>query len=139
MPDKKLILRKLGEMSKQLEHLRQLIKLKEIELIGNEAQFYFAERVMERLIQAAIDINMHLVYDLKGETPRDYYSSFLALVPLKILPQAFAKRIAPSTALRNILVHEYQELDTPKFYKALKVAFKDYAKYVNCIEKFFEL
>jgi uncharacterized protein YutE (UPF0331/DUF86 family) len=138
MPDKKLILQKLSEIAKQLMHLKQLTRLREDQLFGNENQMYFAERVMERLIQAAIDINMHLVYDLGGETPRDYYSSFLALAEFKILPLAFAKKIAPSTSLRNILVHDYQQIDPHLFIQGLKLAERDYRKYLEYIEKFID-
>lgn len=134
MPDKKLIAKKLSEIFKQLEHLSKLVKLSQRELFGNESNFYFAERVMERLIGAAIDINMHLIADLKAEVPESYFDSFLALAKVKILPFSFAKRIAPSTSLRNILVHEYQALDSKKFMTGLKMALRDYEKYARYID-----
>lgn len=138
MPNKELLLRKLAEILKQLDHLTQLTKLKENELASNESQFYFAERVMERLIGAAIDINMHLVSDLAGEVPENYFDSFIALGKLKILPLPFAKKIALSASLRNILVHEYQQLDFTKFYEALTIAQHDYMKYAKRIQKFLD-
>lgn len=135
MPNKELILLKLQEILKQLGHLEKLCRLRPEKLFGEESQYYFAERVMERLIGAAIDINMHLASDLKGELPSDYYSSFTALVSLKILPKKFAERIALSTSLRNILVHEYQRIDPKKFYQSLRMALKEYPKYIRYIEK----
>lgn len=136
MPDRELILKKLAEIVKQLKNLEKLTKLDEEELFGNEANFYFAERVMERLITAAIDINMHLASDLNKETPRDYFESFLTLGKLGVLPKKIAQQIAPSTSLRNILVHEYQSLDTDKFQKSLKLALKQYREYAKHVEKF---
>lgn len=136
MPNKKLIFKKLGEIVKQLGHLKILVKMKEKQLIGDVRNFYFAERVMERLIGAALDINMHIVADLTGEVPENYFDSFTALAKLKILPSSFAKRIALSTSLRNILVHEYQTLDTRRFCAALKRGLVDYSRYVKHIEGF---
>lgn len=135
MPNKELLFKKIQEILKQLSHLKELCALRPEKLFGDESRYYFAERVMERLIGAAIDINMHLVSDLRGETPKDYFSSFTALAELKILPRAFAQRIALSTSLRNILVHEYQSIEPDKFFEALKTALKDYSKYVVYIEK----
>ncbi|MBI4975487.1 DUF86 domain-containing protein [Candidatus Peregrinibacteria bacterium] len=135
MPDKNLLNRKITEILKQLEHLKILLKLKSVELFDRANNFYFAERVMERMIGAAIDMNMHIVADLGGEVPKDYHSSFIDLAKYKILPLAFAKRIALSTTLRNLLVHEYQSMDEGKFKQALKFGFQDYKKYLEYIEK----
>jgi uncharacterized protein YutE (UPF0331/DUF86 family) len=135
MPDKNLLNRKIAEILKQLEHLKILQELKSAELFGKANNFYFAERVMERMIGAAIDMNMHIIADLGGEVPRDYHSSFTELAKYKILPLAFAKNIALSTTLRNLLVHEYQSVDEDKFKKALKIGFQDYKKYLVFIEK----
>ena len=136
MPNKKLLQKKLEEIFNQLHHLKSLVKLKRVELFGVEQNLYFAERVMERLIGAAIDINMHLVADLKAKVPDNYFDSFVALARMKILPSAFAKRIALSTSLRNILIHEYQNIDEKKFYDAMKIALKDYTKYAKYINQF---
>lgn len=135
MPDKNLLSRKIAEILKQLGHLKVLVGLKPIELFGKANNFYFAERVMERMIGAAIDMNMHIVADLGGEVSKDYHSSFVDLAKYKILPLQFAKRIALSTTLRNLLVHEYQSVDEEKFKKALKYGLEDYKKYLDYIEK----
>ncbi|MEK9133009.1 MAG: HepT-like ribonuclease domain-containing protein [Patescibacteria group bacterium] len=91
MPNKKLIFKKLEEILKQLGHLKILAKIKEKQLVGDARNFYFAERVMERLIGAALDINMHMVADLTGEVPENYFDSFTALAKLNILPPSFAQ------------------------------------------------
>lgn len=136
MPDKKLIQKKLEEILKQLRHLALLCKLKDEELFGKEANFYFAERVMERMLGAAIDINMHIVADLMQEVPENYFTSFIMLGKAGVIPNDFAKKIAPSTSLRNILVHEYQNLDLEKFKKSLKYGLKYYQLYAEYIQKF---
>lgn len=135
MPDKNLLNRKIAEIIKQLGHLKILLKLKPVELFGKANNFYFAERVIERMIGAAIDINMHIVTDLGGEVPKDYHSSFIDLAKYKILPLSFAKKIALSTTLRNLLVHEYQSVDEAKFQQALKYGLQDYKKYLGYIKK----
>lgn len=136
MPNRELILAKLAEILKQLDHLKKLVKLTRDDLFENEENLYFAERVMERMIGAAIDINMHLASDLANETPLDYFESFVTLGKLDILPLKFAQSIAPSTSLRNILAHEYQTLNMDKFYESLQLALKQYRQYAQYIGKF---
>lgn len=136
MPNRRLIQKKLSEILKQLKHLQKLVHLDEAALFGKAENYYFAERVMERLIGAAIDINMHIAADATDEIPENYYDSFLILSKIKIFPQAFAKKIAPSTSLRNILVHEYQKIDSKKFQQALRHGLKDYTEYAEYLQKY---
>lgn len=136
MPDRRLIYKKLEEILKQLKYLRKLSKLPERALLLQETQLFLAERVMERLIGAAIDINMHIIADLTGEVPAHYFTSFVELARLKIYSPSFSKKIGCCTTVRNILVHEYQELDLKKFREAMKSALRDFPKYVKHIQKF---
>lgn len=138
MPDKRLLHEKLAEILNQLGNLRELIKLPSKKLLGDEHNFYFAQRVMERMIGAAIDINMHVISDSTGKVPDDYFSSFTELASARVLPKTFSKQIARSVFLRNILVHEYQKLDDDKFYAALKIGLTDYSIYARHIKKYLE-
>lgn len=136
MPNKKLLIRKLRHIAVELKHLERLANLSAKELFGKAQNYYFAERVMERLINAAIDINMHLITDLDFEMTEDYFTSFIRLGEHEIIPMRLAKRIAPSTSLRNILVHEYEKVNPEKFKKSLRSALKDYAEYSKYIAEF---
>lgn len=138
MPDRHLIYKKLEEILKQLKHLKNLEKVSKKKFVFEEMQQLLAERMMERLIGAAIDINMHLISDLTGEVPINYFLSFVELGRLDILPAPFVKKLGQCTTVRNILVHEYQELDKKKFREAIKSALQDFPKYVRYIEKFID-
>ncbi len=136
MPDKLLIERKLQEITKQLKYLKELVKISEKTFLSDDVQMYFAERVVQRMVDAAIDINMHVASDKKWETPDSYFNSFLALADLKIYSREFAESIAPSAKLRNIIVHEYLKLNIKKFKESLDCALRDYPKYVKHVQKF---
>lgn len=135
MPNKLLILEKIDEILRQLKHLKILHKLSGRILLSDDAQMFFAERVMERMIEAAVDINMHIISDIKEETPKSTFDSFIILGCLKIIPRKFAESIARSTGLRNILAHEYMKLDIKKFKKGMDDGLRDYPKYVKYIKK----
>jgi transposase len=68
------------------------------------------ERVMQLIVECATDIN-NMILKKQGKGPsRDYYNSFIDLAENNVMDMEFAVRIAPSTGLRNILVHEYQKI-----------------------------
>ncbi|QQR55373.1 DUF86 domain-containing protein [Candidatus Peregrinibacteria bacterium] len=136
MPNKSLIQRKIQEILKQLLFLDELTRENAIAILDDEKTLYLAERVMERLIGAAIDINMHLLKDLKQEIPANYRDSFIGLSKINVLNEAFAKQIAHSIGLRNILIHEYQQLINEKFFEAMKEAKTDYKTYTEAILHF---
>ena len=49
------------------------------------------------------------------------------------LPQELAERLAPSAGLRNVLVHEYVDVDLDQVVTAVALARTDYRSYVRAI------
>lgn len=137
MHDKKLINRKLTNISKYLDELKDLSK-KPYEVFENQGFHYSTEKLIELMVTMAIDINFHIIRELKSIPPKDYTESFKDLAKIKILPQEFANKIAGSAGLRNLLIHHYEEVDIKKLYKDLTAGIKDYEKYCYYIEKFIQ-
>lgn len=72
------------------------------------------ENLLMKIIGRGIDINQHLISELvsiKVAAPLDYKETFLKLAELGVLPRKFAKQIAKSAGFRNVLVHEYNNID----------------------------
>jgi uncharacterized protein YutE (UPF0331/DUF86 family) len=59
-------------------------------------------------------------------------------VELGILPAEFAERIAKSAGLRNILVHDYNDVDRRIVYGSIASCLADYPRYVEAIGRFLE-
>ncbi|HHW08169.1 MAG TPA: DUF86 domain-containing protein [Clostridia bacterium] len=127
-------------LQEKLAALLQYYKeLKTLEGITWEeySQNYLYKRAVERLIQlmveVATDINNMLLKSLgKGPTP-DYFSSFVELAEAGVIPMDFALEIAPSTGLRNVIVHEYQKLDDRIVYASIKKTLTYYFRYLQLI------
>lgn len=137
MLNKELINRKLRYMSKYLDELGKISKMS-YKIFEEEGFHYSAERLIELMVAMAIDINLHIIKEKFLLPPTDYKESFTLLGKEKILPLEFARRIAGSAGLRNILVHHYEEIDIDKLYSDLKNGIKDYQQYCHYIEKFVE-
>jgi len=99
------------------------------------------ERLLERIISRAIDINEHIIReqgDLAISPPKDYRETFIRLAELDIYPKDFADEIAKSVGTRNILVHEYDKVDYQRVYDSVKSCLKDYHAYLSYILTFLQ-
>jgi len=137
MLDKKLIKEKIKLIQEDLLHLKDYQNLGFDEVAKDYTIHKIIERIIEVVINEAIDINQHLIVELgKGKLPFDYKESFLLLGELGILPQKFAEEISRSVGLRNILVHQYRKLDEKIFYQSIKDCLRQYSLYCGYILKY---
>lgn len=95
-----------------------------------------AERLLERIIGRMIDINYHLLTETDHPPPADYYASFTQLAALGVYDIEFGRRIAACTALRNRIVHEYDEVDPSRVHEALGTAIQDVSTYLRAVEEY---
>lgn len=138
MVNKKFIKRKISLIIEELEHLKEYSKFSFKEVVSDFKRQAVVERILERIINRAIDINQHLIGELQteGKFPKTYKDTFLKLANLEIYPQEFAEGISKSVGTRNVLVHEYDEVDYSQIYSSIKDCLKDYQKYIQYIMDF---
>ncbi len=96
-------------------------------------------RVVERLVQLivdiAVDINTHAVIDAGKPPPRDSYSSFLKAAEVGLYTPEFAERIAAWTCERNIIAHECEDIDDRVVYQSIGDCLRTYREYLNCLRE----
>ncbi len=137
MLDKELLKNKLSFIQKELKMLVQYEDCSLEEIASDYFKHAVIERILERVINDALDINQHIISETKEqEPPDDYKETFLALAAIEIYPKEFAEKISKSVGLRNMLVHNYRKLDEEKFYNSIKDCLNDYAKYCEHILNF---
>ena len=83
----------------------------------------------------------NIIISKKLEVLLDYYkefnfNSFIDLAENNVLDMEFALKIAPSTGLRNILVHEYQKIDDEIVFKSIDNIFRYYLEYIEIISSY---
>jgi len=127
-------------IEQRLERLKKcLVKLEPFKEKSKE-EFYqdeylqdIVERNLEVAIQSCIDIANRIISLDELEKPKDYYGSFIRLGEESIIPYDFAREFAPIAGFRNILIHEYLDIDWDEVYKNLQklnqfYKFMDYVK-----------
>lgn len=124
-------MQKLKSCLQKLEPLKK----KTIEDIDTEPYLKdIIERNFEVAAQCILDISNRVIADMQGERPTDYFTGILILGDYNVLPKAFAKKLAPVAGLRNILVHQYLDLDWHRMLNHLN-NLSDLYKFIDYIEQ----
>lgn len=131
-----IVRRKLSVMIENLKALGPIKNMKKDEYLGDIYKRKATERLLQELIEAAIDINIHIIVQTGNTVPDDYYGSFIRAGELKIISMDLAEKLAPSAGLRNRLVHEYDLLEHSMVLDAVRMADQQYPKYINEIENY---
>jgi len=134
--EKEIIRRKLSVIVENLRALEPIERMSPEEYRGDLYKRKAAERLLQELIEAAIDINTSILVQTGGKIPDDYYESFIALGELKIITPDLAQKLAPSAGLRNRLVHEYDTLEHALVLDSVRSAEKLYPRYVKQVEDY---
>lgn len=131
---------RIEEMRKRVCLLKKdFKKIPEHKLITDENLYASAERHLEIAIQACLDIANHIVAALGLERPKkEAGEAFLVLAKEKIIKQDLAKIMKKVVGYRNILVHEYLEIERHQTYLNIQEGLKDLVRFAKEIECFLE-
>ncbi|MFW9914514.1 MAG: DUF86 domain-containing protein [Candidatus Thorarchaeota archaeon] len=75
------------------------------------------ERAFEVVLQIMIDVCPHIVSIFK-EIPDSYSSCFLLLARNNVIPLQLGEKLALAAKMRNIIVHQYAELNYQLLFEA---------------------
>ncbi len=141
MLNKDFVYTKISLIEEELSRLEEFSQYSLDKIASDYKKQAIFERLLERVISRAIDINQHLIAELSTKetlSPKNYKETFSGLVKFKIYSQKFAEQISKSVGTRNILVHDYDNVDYGKIYASISDCLKDYHQYCEYILKFLE-
>lgn len=78
------------------------------------------ERRFEKAIQACLDIASHIVASQATREPSSYQDLFQVLAEERILEGALADAMGELAGFRNVLAHDYAEIDHARVYDHLQ-------------------
>jgi len=128
-----------GRIAKIREYIALLAKIRgladEADFASDPLIYGNAERYLQLAIQAVLDVSNHIVADMNLNLPTDNKELFDLLARHKVLPVRLARRLAPMAGFRNLLVHEYMEIDRHRVYRVLKEDLGDFEKFIKAVTK----
>jgi uncharacterized protein YutE (UPF0331/DUF86 family) len=109
-----------------LERLRPVSQKTLDEYLKDDYLRFSTERLIQLIVECATDINNHVVVETGNHPPEDYRSSFQKAAQVGLISSELAERIQGSAGMRNILVHEYMDIDNRIVFEIIPLALRYY-------------
>jgi uncharacterized protein YutE (UPF0331/DUF86 family) len=134
--DTEIVLVRLNLITKYYNTLEEFNSTSIDEFLNDFRQQLIVERLLQLMTQAAIDINDHILSKLNPGKSETNFNSFISLGKYGVITPELARQIAPSSGLRNRLVHEYDEIDPQEVFKSISLALQQYPLYVRQVNSY---
>lgn len=133
--DPHLVREKLTGIRDLLTDLDEVGDVSAAEMIEHRPTRHIVERVLTQLTELASNINVHIAAT-RGQAPRDYRESFRAIADFGVISAELAQELAPSVSMRNVLIHEYLDIDHDIVAAAIPRARAAYGQYVTEVARY---
>jgi uncharacterized protein YutE (UPF0331/DUF86 family) len=111
MVDREIFSRRLEALRGYLKSLRAFREADEAEFVREPALHHLAERYLHLAVEACLDLANHWIADRSLPTPDANRDTFTILERAGELAPGLAERLRRSAGFRDILVHEYLDID----------------------------
>jgi uncharacterized protein YutE (UPF0331/DUF86 family) len=134
--DRYVVITRIAKIREYLALLRKIRNLAdERHFVSDPLIYGNAERYLQLTIQAVLDISHHIVADRNLALPADSQSLFELLAREKVVSKALAAKLTAMAGFRNILVHEYLEIDRRRVYRALTTELRDFESFIRAVTR----
>ena len=123
------------------DNLRELRRFETITLDKYLASFdlkIISERILELVIQAALDINEHLLTKGLQVQATTNKQSFLNLGKYNIITVELAEELSLSAGVRNILAHQYLNINHKILFRHIQKTLIIYPQYISQIANYLD-
>jgi uncharacterized protein YutE (UPF0331/DUF86 family) len=127
---------RIQKLEEYINYLEKLSKYSCKELSSDFTKFWAVERGLQVAIESIFDIGNYLIAILNFEKPTEYRDILFILAKHKIIPQAFANKLNGIAGFRNILVHEYFDINLNLVYANLQKTPQQFRQFVQYIVRF---
>lgn len=136
MVDRYVVQARIGKIREYVALLRKIRGLAdERRFVSDPLVYGNAERYLQLAIQAVLDISNHIVADMNLNLPADSKELFVMLATHKVLPARLSKKLVSMAGFRNLLVHEYLEIDRRRVYQVLRKDLGDFERFIKAVSK----
>ena len=111
MVDREIFSRRLATLRGYLEKLRAFQPTSEEEFRRSPAIHDLAERYLHLAMECVLDLGNHFIADAGLPTPETNQDTFTRLEQAGAIPSELASRLRSWAGFRNILVHQYLDID----------------------------
>ncbi|MEG5043412.1 type VII toxin-antitoxin system HepT family RNase toxin [Microcoleus sp. B4-C1] len=133
-----IVLAKLDFMTDYLESLSSFESISLEEYLTNRGNQLIVERLLQLIIQVALDVNRYLLKRLEVQQPNSNFDVFIEVSNCGIITTELAKILSQSGVLRNRLVHLSDEIDPVKVHQAIDLVLHKYPIYQRQVTNYLD-
>jgi len=137
--DKDLARTKLAYIATNLAILEAKQNIAEETFLQNVDHQYVVLHALQLAIQAALDLAAHLIADEGWEVPERSGEAFLILGQKKILDGELSNRLRTMASFRNLIVHEYADVNLSSVYKIWHESVDDLKQFAVSVASHFSI
>jgi uncharacterized protein YutE (UPF0331/DUF86 family) len=135
---KEVIESRLRELENCLRKLEKIAELNLEAYLENELTQDAAERNLQIAIQCVLDIGTHIIAEEGFRTPSSSEEVIRILGEEGIIPVEFALNLQGMAGLRDLLVHEYLEINNERIYSLITRRREDFIRFAEYIHQYLE-
>lgn len=136
MIDYKIISPKLEKLQRYISYLNDYKKHPLEDLKKDHTLCGAVLHYLQLAIESSLDVGEMIISSLNLRKPEEARQVIIILAEEGILPKEFGSRFASVSGLRNILVHEYAEIDLERIYNYLQENLSDFDLFAREIARF---
>jgi uncharacterized protein YutE (UPF0331/DUF86 family) len=121
-----IVAKRLGRLREYVALLRKLRCRSREEFIQDPFVIGNVERYLQLAIQVVLDISNHIVADNRLGGVEEYRDAIRLLGENGYVEPDLAQRLMPMAGLRNVLVHDYLDVDRDRIYTFVQDRLEDF-------------
>ncbi len=129
-------LEQLGKLIRQAEKYKAMVGRKRF--LTDQMARDAVSRNLQQILEAMITVGEMIIADNDFRKPAEHNEVFDILGENKIYPKSFSDQLWKIGGFRNVLVHDYVNLDLNMVYDNLEKGIPIFKKYTRYIAKFLE-
>jgi uncharacterized protein YutE (UPF0331/DUF86 family) len=110
--DKQIVMRKISDLEIYYLQMKDFSEISAEEYMSNWKTQRIVERTLQMMIETCVDITNHIISDVGMRIPETYADTFKVLSENKIIGQELFSVMGKMAKFRNIVVHQYEEIDS---------------------------
>lgn len=131
--DTPLATQRLLRLEGYVNHLREFRRVERRRFLEDPAVHLSAERLLQLALEAMLDVGNQLIAARALPAPEIYADIPRILGEAGVLPPDLAHRLVGAAKFRNVLVHEYADLDRSRVYDNLQAGLDDLAAFAQAV------
>lgn len=127
--DRALILRKISELETYQKQIREFSDITLADYKEDWKTQRIVERTLQMMIETCADITNHIISAAGMRVPTGYSDTFRVLFENNLIDKELFSIMEKMAKFRNIIVHQYEEVDAEIVITILKKHLSDFGKF----------